>query len=167
MIIDYLNSTERQKSVVTLFEDEPLGTAGCLANLPELKDENLIVTNCDLITTLDYKSLINFHQFSDADATIAAAEHSIEVPFGVIKHNQLGQFIGIEEKPEIKQYVAAGIYCFTKNYIDELKPNGYLDMPDYLTLGHRQSKRYQFFLFMKAGQMSADQRIWIKQILLF
>ena len=51
-------------------EDKPLGTAGCLSliNVNNLKDP-IIVLNGDVLTNIDYRRLINFHQKSKKSFT--------------------------------------------------------------------------------------------------
>ena len=36
----------------------------------------------------------------------------MQIPFGVIKHDANGNLLSINEKPLVKNFVAAGIYCF-------------------------------------------------------
>ena len=43
------------------FEDRPLGTAGPIANAIELLQDDFLVMNGDLLTTLDYRQLFNHH----------------------------------------------------------------------------------------------------------
>ena len=52
-----------------LIEDDPLGTAGPLALIPGL-DSTFLVMNGDLLTTLDVRQMIGFHQSEEAVATI-------------------------------------------------------------------------------------------------
>ncbi|MCI0518629.1 MAG: nucleotidyltransferase family protein, partial [Chloroflexi bacterium] len=52
------------------YEEKPLGTAGPLSLLKGL-EETFLVTNGDVLTTLDLKSLITAHRASGAAATIA------------------------------------------------------------------------------------------------
>ena len=90
---------------------------------------NIIVMNSDLITTLSIKSMVSFHTAKKLDATIAAALFETEVPYGVLRYNEIGKLINIEEKPKIKNLVAAGVYILNKNIINLLKRNQSLDMP--------------------------------------
>src|SRR6266581_9622600 len=51
-------------------EDEPLGTAGALRLVPDLAG-TFIVMNGDILTTLDYRELVAFHERSGAALTVA------------------------------------------------------------------------------------------------
>ena len=52
------------------WEDEPLGTAGALRIVPDL-DGTFIAMNGDILTTLDYAELVDFHERAGAALTIA------------------------------------------------------------------------------------------------
>jgi NDP-mannose synthase len=74
------------------FEDQPLGTAGPLSLIKGL-DEPFLVCNGDVLTTLDMKSLIDFHKRSGAIATIASHKRSIKIDLGVIQSDTDGVIV--------------------------------------------------------------------------
>jgi len=119
-------------SIKYLFEDEPLGTAGAISLLQNNKfEEPIIVSNGDLITSIDYASLLDFHEKEDVIATMSIRNYKHQVPFGVveIKEGFLNQVI---EKPEHEFFVNAGIYVLEPSIIQHIEPKKYLDMPDLL-----------------------------------
>lgn len=103
-------------------EEEPLGTAGALALLPERPKEPFFVMNGDLLTKLNFGSLMNFHQSSGAVLTMCVREHSLTMPYGVanISGDRLDRLV---EKPTYRYLVNAGIYACDPSIID-LVPNG-------------------------------------------
>src|SRR5260370_36016 len=64
------NGTHRDIAIDWLIEDEPLGTAGPLRLIQDL-DENFIVLNGDLLTTLDYQNFFQVHLQHKAWGSIA------------------------------------------------------------------------------------------------
>ena len=67
-IIDYFGDGEKWNvEIKYLVEEKPLGTAGCLSLLPKNINESLIVINGDVITRLNPKKLLNFHNENKAD----------------------------------------------------------------------------------------------------
>ena len=114
MIEDYIEKTGRHANVSILREESPLGTAGAISMLPEINSGNLVVANCDLISNLDMNDLVQFHLESKSEATLAAATHKLQIPYGVLRHNAFGLFEKIEEKPVLSNYVAAGICIFSQ-----------------------------------------------------
>ena len=128
-IIDYFGDGENWGvSINYLIEDEPLGTAGSLSLLP-LSTETLIVTNCDVITDVDYSNLLHFHHMQKSDATICVREHHTRLPFGIIT-SQGPKLISIQEKPLLSHFVNTGIYLLEPKCISHVLPNSFVDMPD-------------------------------------
>lgn len=112
-----------------LRENHPLGTAGALALLAGQIDGPFLVANSDLVTTCDFTSLFEFHSDSKANVTVGVREYLHQVPFGVAKIQQ-GLITDLVEKPVLREFVSAGIYCLDARVILEVREDEYLDMPD-------------------------------------
>jgi NDP-sugar pyrophosphorylase family protein len=119
-------------SIKYIYEKEPLGTAGAIGLLPDnLPSEPIIVMNGDLLTKVNFNSLIEFHDEHNAEATICVREYDFQVPYGVVKaHNH--SVTSIIEKPLHKFFVNAGIYVLDLQLIKKINGIGYLDMPQML-----------------------------------
>jgi len=128
----FIKTRENKANITTVKETEMLGTAGALGLLPEPLSSPILVVNGDLITQTDFEALNNFHWRHGHDASIAVAQHETEVPFGVIKLDENGLFQGIDEKPTIRHFVAAGIYYLSPECCALIPPNTKLDMPSLL-----------------------------------
>ena len=74
-------------------------TPGYLSIIDNL-EENFIVMNGDILTTLNYNDLFKFHLKSKNDVTISTYKKNVKIDLGVleIKENQLIDYI---EKPII------------------------------------------------------------------
>lgn len=129
-ITQYIEKTGRMDKVSILFEERPMGTAGAIDLLPDNIPEKIIVTNSDILTNLNFRLFCNYCDFSTDDITMAVAEHKVYIPFGVVRHGPIGNFIGVDEKPIISNYVAAGIYCFPKNIRKFIQNNEKIDVPE-------------------------------------
>ena len=109
-------------------EHEPLGTAGALSLLEE-SDEPLLVINGDILTRVDFRSMLNFHKEQKADLTVAVRQYEFNVPYGVILTDGVN-VKGIAEKPVVKQFINAGIYLLNPS-VRKLVPFGKAyDIPD-------------------------------------
>ena len=111
------------------YEDAPLGTAGPLSLINGL-DQTFLVSNGDVLTTMDLKDLLRFHMDQKATATIAVHRRKVDIDFGVVKCNENYQMVGYTEKPSIDYLVSMGIYVFEPKVLTYIPYNQYLDLPD-------------------------------------
>lgn len=101
-------------------EDQPLGTAGALGLITDV-DEPMLVINGDILTDVDFRSLVKFHQEHKAALTVAVRQYDFQVPYGVIDARQ-GIVTRLREKPTVNFLVNAGIYLLepgVRKYIPE------------------------------------------------
>ena len=115
-------------------EEEPLGTAGALS-LVEEPPENLLVMNGDLLTTLNFHNMMDYHQQEDADVTIGIYRREIKIDFGVVE-TDAGRFVGFREKPILHHDVSMGVNILSNRVLKYVKPGEYLDMPDLILKVH-------------------------------
>ncbi len=115
-------------SIQYLQEKQRLGTAGALSLLPEIPNEPLIVMNGDLLTKVDYRQLLNFHNEHQAAATMCVREYDFQVPYGVVEIEQQ-RITGIKEKPVQRFFVNAGIYVLNPESLSEIPHEQFFDMP--------------------------------------
>ena len=59
--------------------------SACLSLLPERPAGDLLVTNADIITRLQYARLFAFHRAHGGWATMTAVEHVTQIPYGVLR----------------------------------------------------------------------------------
>ena len=127
-----------------LEEDKPLGTAGALSLLPRQPSEPFLVLNGDVLTRVDYTHLLRFHNEHNAAATLCVREHSTQIPYGVVRINDV-HVLNLEEKPVLTHYVNAGIYLLNPNLLDLVPSNTFFDMPQLLELAAQQSHHINAF----------------------
>lgn len=112
-------------------ETEPLGTAGALSLLSFVPSRAFLVMNCDLVTNIDFKKLLHFHESQEASATMCVQLQSFQIPFGIVQlDNQ--QVIEIEEKPIKNYFASAGIYVLEPSLLQSIPYKKHMDMPDLL-----------------------------------
>jgi NDP-mannose synthase len=109
------------------WEDEPLGTAGALGTVPGL-DETFIAMNGDVLTTLDYRELIDYHREHDAVLTVATKPKRVDIDLGVVESHG-GLITDYREKPSLDYQVSMGIYVYEPRALDHL-PGGMCQFPD-------------------------------------
>ncbi len=113
-------------------EEEPLGTGGALGLLPKDKmDLPLLMMNGDLLTTVNYRGLLDFHEEHGSVATMCVREYEHQIPYGVVQTD--GTYIrSMEEKPVQKCFINAGIYVISPELVKEVTPGECIDVPTLL-----------------------------------
>lgn len=101
-------------------EDEPLGTGGALG-LMSPPNETQLVINGDILTQVDLRAMLAFHQEYAAEMTVAVQRYEMQVPYGVIECEG-AHIISVKEKPQVKFLVNAGMYL--------LEPSAYQFIPN-------------------------------------
>lgn len=130
MIKDYFgDGKDRDVQIHYLSEPVPLGTAGSLSLLPsEEIRAPLILMNGDLLTNLDFLSLLSAHESTEADLTVCLRQYEHQVPFGVV-NTEGGWIRSIVEKPLHKYHVNAGIYVIAPHVLSRIVYGQKIDMP--------------------------------------
>lgn len=111
------------------YEEKPLGTAGPLSLIGGL-DNTFLVTNGDVLTTLDFRELIAFHKAQGGIATIAVHKRQVKIDLGVVQSDSHQRIIGYIEKPTYNYTVSMGIYVFEPRVLEFIPFNLYLDFPE-------------------------------------
>jgi NDP-sugar pyrophosphorylase family protein len=118
-------------------EGEPMGTAGPLSLLIDRLDDDFLLLNGDLLTTLNYRHLYEFHQQKQAAATIGLYQREVKIDFGVVEPDagfRLDKYI---EKPTYRFNVSMGVNVLNPKAIRPyLAPGKYLDLPDLMMRLH-------------------------------
>jgi NDP-mannose synthase len=114
-------------------EDKPLGTAGALGGMMDTLDETFMVSNGDLLTSMDLAAMARQHFETEADASIGVHQRENKIDFGLIEFDAERRLCAYREKPKSLYYVSMGIYILRREAVRPLiKPNEYLDMPSLL-----------------------------------
>jgi len=110
-------------------EEKPLGTAGPIALIDGLED-TFLVANGDVLTTLNFQDLIDFHKNERAKATIAVHHREVKIDLGVIQWDGTPSIKGYIEKPTYNYWVSMGVYVFEPSVLAYIPRNQYMDFPD-------------------------------------
>jgi NDP-sugar pyrophosphorylase family protein len=122
------NGTQYGVSITYSREEEPLGTSGPLSIIPDLPG-TFLVMNGDILTTLDYHKVIQFHRRKKGSLTIAMSQKKVQVELGVMEFDRAYRLTRYVEKPTLTYSVSMGIYVFGKNVLERIPSRRYLDFP--------------------------------------
>jgi len=120
-------------------EKKPLGTAGAVGIIDGL-EENFLIMNGDVLTTLDYKKLFNYHLDKKGIGTVSITKRSIKDDYGVVivdKELELSDYI---EKPTHFYHVSMGINVLNIKCVDYIEKDEHLGMPE-LFLRMKKNKK--------------------------
>jgi NDP-sugar pyrophosphorylase family protein len=109
-------------------ETTPLDTAGCLG-LIDPGREPFLVMNGDLLTTLDFGRMLDFHRRERPLATVATYRREVKIDLGVLKMDDAGRLLDYIEKPTYDFAVSMGVYCFDPRICRLITPGERVSMP--------------------------------------
>ncbi len=109
-------------------EKQQLGTGGALSLLPQRPKKPIIVMNGDILTKVDFRQLLEFHEEHKAQVTMCVRDHMVEIPFGVVD-NDGHRIRRIREKPTQNFLVNAGVYVLEPDVLDLIPRDEFFDMP--------------------------------------
>jgi len=127
-----------------LYEDKPLGTGGALSLLEPFPSLPFITMNCDVLTKVNFESLLKHHDKSGGYGTMCVSQHEVSVPFGVVEHEQF-RLKRLVEKPVWNYFVNAGIYVFSPEVLGLLDHGEALDMPHLISRIDKQLGEVSLF----------------------
>ncbi len=132
MIEDCLGDGSSYRVKITYIkETDKLGTSGALSLLPEMPSP-FFVTNADVLTSVNFKAMYQFHLDNESTLTMAIKKIQFDVPYGTVslEHNSI---VGLSEKPSVENYINAGIYVIDNRCIGEIPTNQRCDMTDFVS----------------------------------
>ena len=110
-------------------ETRPLGTAGPIG-LVEPLDESFLVMNGDVLTTLDYRALMEAHRAHGGIATLTTCRKEVPVSLGVVEVSPERTLTGYTEKPTLHYQVSMGIYVLSRRVTGLIPRDRPFDLPD-------------------------------------
>ena len=130
MIRSYFSETELPYNIDYVEESQPLGTAGGISLITDHFNEPLFITNCDIITEVEYDAILNYHIEAKNDMTIVSSLKNMQVPYGVLHPTVDGTITSMEEKPCVSFFINTGLYVIEPDMIDLIPKEQQYDMTD-------------------------------------
>lgn len=110
-------------------EPRKLGTIGSAKLVDGLTNDNVLIMNSDLFTTISYEDMYVQHIEEQSDMTIAAIPYMVSVPFAIFR-SEGNRILGLEEKPTYNYYANAGIYIVRRSMLDRIPDDTVFDATD-------------------------------------
>ena len=110
-------------------EKIPLGTCGPIGLLRDELTQPFLVMNGDILTTADFDAIYRFALNMESDFAVVTKEIVTPFEFGNVLSE--GDFIRkVDEKPDIKTEIVAGIYILKPPILELIPANCYFGMDD-------------------------------------
>ena len=126
-ITDHLGDGSRLGMKLTyVIEDEPRGTAGAIKNVADHIKGPFFVLNGDVLTSLDLKAMMNFHERKGGLGALHLIRVEDPSPFGCVVHDESGRINRFVEKPPKNEAptdeVNAGTYLLERDVLEIIPP---------------------------------------------
>lgn len=110
------NGDERNIRINYVNEDRPLGTIGAISKIENFSHDYVLITNSDLLTSIDYEHFFLEFLDQDADMAIVTIPYQVNIPYAVLETSN-GHVISLKEKPTYTYYSNGGIYLVKKEIL--------------------------------------------------
>ncbi|MDA3894011.1 MAG: nucleotidyltransferase family protein [Salinivirgaceae bacterium] len=128
-IMDYFGDGKNKGiSIRYIEEDKPLGTIGALS-LVEQFESDVLLSNSDLFTNIDYEDLYLNYLKKDADMAIASIPYTVNIPYAIFEEEN-NKIKGFKEKPSNTHFANAGIYIIKNSLLKYIPKNQFYNTTD-------------------------------------
>lgn len=110
-------------------ETIPLGTSGSIRAIAPA-DDNFLVMNGDVLSTLDLGRLYGYHVENGAALTLAVRKAEHRLPLGVIEIDGDNVVTGFREKPVVTHLDNLGIYVYSRRVLEFMREGERCDVND-------------------------------------
>lgn len=108
-----------------------MGTSGGLSSIAGLGDDGaFLVMNGDLISTLNFKAVMDYHRERRPALTVGRYPSVQQIRLGVLETDEQGNLINYLEKPHMTFQVSMGVYIYEPSVLEHIPPHGWQDAPD-------------------------------------
>ncbi|MGW7540775.1 sugar phosphate nucleotidyltransferase [Streptomyces sp. NPDC054770] len=110
-------------------EEVPLGTGGAIRNAGRLlrgpADAPVLVLNGDILSGVDLRGVLAYHEANDADVTLHLTRVADPRAFGLVPTDGSGRVLSFLEKPKTQEecvtdQINAGCYVFRRSVLDAI-----------------------------------------------
>ena len=149
----FFNENTDRYNVMFVKEKTFLGTIGSLSLIKDQINTSVIISNCDVLLDVDYKSVYDYHNNNNNDLTLIGSMIHHSIPYGVCKTADGGELLELKEKPEIDYIANVGCYIMNHKCIDYIPSEKYCDITDLIkTLKEKR---------LKIGVYPISQDSWV------
>ena len=125
----FKDGADRNLRIKYIKETEPLGTIGAVSTVEDFTHDYVLVTNSDILTTLDYEDFFLDFIEKGADMSVVTIPYDIKIPYAVMETAN-NHVISFKEKPTYTYYSNGGIYLIKKSILNRIPKNSFYNSTD-------------------------------------
>jgi len=135
MIEDYFGTGENFGVNIEYSEEmTKRGTAGPLSALKGRITCPLVVLNSDLLTSLDFTKLREYHESRISDMTVALKKLDKKLAYGVVEVDSDSRITSMREKPNLCFHINSGIYVLSPKTLSLIPDEGEFQMTELIDI---------------------------------
>jgi NDP-sugar pyrophosphorylase family protein len=148
------NKDKFPQRIEVVVEERDLGSAGAIKNLEDKLEGDYLIISGDVVSSIDYEELIQFHKKTEANITLSVFSVSNPFDYGIITMDPEGRVTRFSEKPKpdliFSTLTNAGIYIANKKMMEFIPKLSYYDFSVDL-LPYLLKKNFGIFAFQFYG----------------
>jgi mannose-1-phosphate guanylyltransferase len=124
---EHFKERDLNREVILVEEKEPLGTGGAIKNVEKHIDSAFYAINGDVICSLDFSEILDFHKKSAGIGTISMWEVDDPTRYGILGCDSESRIQKFLEKPQphevFSNWINAGVYVLEPEILDLMTPD--------------------------------------------
>ncbi len=129
-IEDYFgNGHKKNIKINYVWETEALGTIGAVSKITNFEHDYVLITNSDLLTSIDFENFFLDFIRQDADFAVLTIPYQVNIPYAVLETKE-GLITSLKEKPTYTYYSNGGVYLMRKVVLKHIPPNSFFNTTD-------------------------------------
>lgn len=123
------NGHKKNINIEYVWETEPLGTIGAISKVTNFEHDYILVTNSDLLTTIDYENFFLDFVNQEADFAVLTIPYQVSIPYAVLETKNRN-IKSLKEKPTYTYYSNGGVYLMKKEMLQYIPKDSFFNSTD-------------------------------------
>jgi dTDP-glucose pyrophosphorylase len=123
------NGHQKNINIKYVWETEPLGTIGAVSKITNFEHDFVLITNSDLLTTIDYENFFLDFIKQEADFAVLTIPYQVNIPYAVLETKER-TIKSLKEKPTYTYYSNGGVYLMRKEMLQHIPRDSFFNSTD-------------------------------------
>jgi len=127
------NGHKKNIKIEYVWESAPLGTIGAVSKIRNFEHDYVLVTNSDLLTTIDYENFFLDFVKQEADFAVLTIPYQVNIPYAVLETKDRN-IKSLKEKPTYTYYSNGGVYLMRKEVLQLIPKDSFFNSTDLMDI---------------------------------